>query len=188
MARLQDIQYRTLRELIGTRILSRSLVNLQNSTATFDSVTEPDAIIVGLAGGGAFTTADVTNKVLATLPALQNPVTGSDVYYDQPKSTTVYYLWVVNAAGTSYVIQGTYANQVLGYGFPRGPKGDGSIPDIAVPDTYAPVAVFKVVNGTNAVWVPGTTNWDAVGVVSSAAPVGILTADVTKYTFVAGGA
>ena len=188
MAKLQDIQARALRELIGTRILSRSLVNLQNATATFDSVTEPDALIVGLAGGGAFTTADVTNKVLATLPALQNPVTGNDGYYDQPKSTTVYYLWVVDAAGTSYVIQGTYAGQVLGYGFPRGPKGDGSIPDVAVPDTYAPVAVFKVVNGTTAVFVPGTTNWNAAGVTASAAPVGVLTSDPAKYTFVAGGA
>jgi hypothetical protein len=188
MARLQDIQARALRELIGTRITSRSLVNLQNGTATFDSVTEPDGIIVGLIGGGGFSTADVTDKALVTLAALQNPVTGNDGYYDQPKSTTVYYLWVVNAAGTSYVIQGTYAGQVLGYGFPRGPKGDGSIPDVAVPDTYAPVAVFKVVNGTTAVWIPGTTNWNASNVVSSAAPVGALTSDPAKYTFVAGGA
>jgi hypothetical protein len=188
MARLQDVQSRALRELLGTFCKSRSLVNLQNATATFDSITEPDSQINVSIAGGSFSFADVTDKALATLAALQNPVTGNDGYYDQPKSTTVYYLWVKNAAGTDYVIQGTYAGQVLGYGFPRGPKGDGSIPDIAVPDTYVPIAVFKVVNGTTAVWVPGTTNWNAAGVTASAAPVTILTSDPSKLTFVAGGA
>lgn len=188
MARLSDLQSRALRELVGTFNKSRPLVNLQNATATFDSVTEPDAIIQYAIAGATYTAADVTNKALATLAALQNPVTGFDGYYQQPKNTTVYYLWVLNAAATSYVIQGTYAGQVLGAGLQRGPRGDGSIPDIAVPDTYCPIAVFKVVNGNTAVWIPGTTNWDASAVVSSAAPLTVIPLSASGLTFVAGGA
>jgi hypothetical protein len=57
-----------------------------------------------------------------------------------------------------------------------------------VPDTYAPIAVLKVVNGNTAVWVPGTTNWDATGVVGSAAPVTVLPGAASALTFTAGGA
>lgn len=189
MTTLADLQSRALRELVGTRTHSRTLVNLQNATATFDGVSEPDAIMRFDIAGVQCTTADVTNKALATLAALQNPVTGYDGYYDQPKSTTVYYTACVNAAGTMYVIQGTYAGQVLGGSKAIGPRGDGSIPQIAVPDTYAPFAVFKVVNGTTAVFTPGTTNWDATNVVSSACPVSVLPNGIPAASlFVAGGA
>jgi hypothetical protein len=189
MTTLADLQSRALRELVGTRTLSRTLVNLQNATATFDGVSEPDAIMRYDIGGVQCTTADVTNKALATLAALQNPVTGYDGYIDQPVSTTVYYVACVNAAGTVYVIQGTYDGQVLGGSLAIGPRGDGSIPQIAVPDTYAPFAVFKVVNGTNAVFTPGTTNWDATGVDAYAVPVSVLPASIpADALFVAGGA
>lgn len=188
MARLSDLQSRALRELVGTFNKSRPLVNLQNATATFDSVTEPDAQINVSIAGGAFSFADVTNQAVTALAALQNPVTGYDTYYSQPINTTVYYLWVVDKSGNHYVIQGTYSGQVLGGGLQRGPRGDGSIPDIAVADTYCPLAVFKVVNGATAVFVPGTTNWNATNVTSYAAPVTIIPADPSKLTFVAGGA
>ncbi len=188
-ASLADISNRALRELIGTNCRSRSLVNLQNATATFDSVTEPDGIIVGSIGGFAIAPADVTNKALATLAALQNPVTGQDGYYSQPVSTTVYYLWVMNAAGTSYVIQGTYSGQVISRnGGQQSARGDGSIPFIAVAGTYMPIAVFKVVNGVTAVWIPGTTNWDATNVTSSAAAISVVPASAADLTFTAGGA
>lgn len=185
MAKIQDLQHRALRELIGTHCKSRSLVNLQDGTATFDSVTEPDAIIQYCIGGATLTKADVTNQAVTALAALQNPVTGYDTFYSQPINTTVYYVWVVDAAGNSYVIQGTYAGQVLGAGLQRGPRGDGSIPDIAVPDTYCPIAVFKVVNGATAVFVPGTTFWNATNVVAYAAPVTVLGA-VAPLAFVEG--
>jgi len=188
-ASLADISNRALRELIGTRSISRTLVNLQDATATFDGVSEPDAIMRYDINGVQCTTADVTNKALATLAALQNPVTGYDGYYSQPVSTTVYYLAVVNAAGTVYVIQGTYADQVLGGAYAVGPRGDGSIPFIAVPETYAPFAVFKVVNGTNAVFIPATTNWNATSVVSYAAPVSVVPNGIpADALFVEGGA
>ena len=188
-ASLADVGNRAIREMLGTNCVSRSLVNLQNGTATFDSVTEPDAIIRGNVGGAAMTMADVTNKVLATLDALQTPNTGQAGYYAQPISTTVYYLWVANYAGTSYVIQGTYSGQVIPRnGGQNSTRGDGSIPFIAVPDTYFPIAVFKVVNGVTAVFTPTSTFWDATNVTSSAAPVSVLPSSAAALTFVAGGA
>jgi len=183
MSKLSDISNANLRELLGNRSISRTLVNLQNSTATFDGVTEPDAIMIVEIDGALYHIADVTNKALATLAALQNPITGQDGYYVQPDLTTVYYVWVVNAAGTSYVIQGTYDGQSF---TPfKSAKGDGSIPDIAVKGTYAPIAVFKVVTN-GGTFTPGTTNWNATGVTSSAAAVSVLGAGA--LTFIAGGA
>jgi len=189
-ANLADISNGALRELLGTRGVSRSLVNLQNGTATFDSVTEPDAIIRFDIDGVACTTADVTNKALATLAALQNPVTGLDGYYTQPAGKTVYYVWVVNAAGTSYVIQGTYNGQVLGGGTAI-TLGDGSIPKIAVPGTYAPLAIFKVVTAAGT-FIPGTTFWDSANLTAASCgscPVSVLpSATPAAASFVAGGA
>ena len=89
MSRLSDISNRALRELLGNRCLSSSTVNLQDGTATFDSVTEPDARIVFEIDGLKYEAADVTNEALVTLAALQNPITGQDGYYSQPVSTTL---------------------------------------------------------------------------------------------------
>jgi hypothetical protein len=187
MSKLSDVQFKALRNLIGTKCDSLAVVNLQNGTATFDSVSEPDGLIVYTIDGAKRTIADVTNKALATLAGLQNPITGRDGYYSQPISTTVYYVWCVNAAGTSYVIQGTYAGQVISRAGRDG-LGDGSIPDIVL-EGYAPIAVFKVVNGTNAVFIPATTFWDATGVTSSACPVSMLPSGAAStLTFTAGGA
>lgn len=188
MAKLSDLQHRALRELLGTYCVGTATINLQNATATYDVVAEPDGLLLLSINGFAKAVATGADKALATLAALQEPVTGYTTYIDQPKNTTVYYVCCVNAAGTFYVIQGTYAGQVLGGSKAIGPRGDGGIPDIAVPDTYAPIAVFKVVNGNTAVWVPGTTNWDASGVTSSAAPVFRLPGSASALTFTAGGA
>lgn len=188
MANLGDLQSRALRELMGTRSDGTATINLQNATATYDLVGEPDGLILYTVAGGSYTLATGADKTLATLAALQNPITGYDGYYDQPVSTTVYYTACVNKAGTIYVIQGTYAGQVLGGSKAIGPRGTGLIPDIVVPDTYAPFAVFKVVNGVTAVWIPGTTNWNATNVVSSSAPVAVLPKQASDLTFTAGGA
>jgi hypothetical protein len=187
MTSLSDVSNGAIRELIGNRSISRTLFNLQNATATYDGVTEPDGIMIVSINGFLFNIADVTNKAMATLAALQHPITGRDTYYSQPVSTTVYYTVVVNAAGTFYAIQGTYAGQVITGNGANG-IGDGSIPDIAVKGTYAPVAVFKVVNGVTAVFIPATTNWDATNVTSSAAAVAVLPRSAADLTFTAGGA
>lgn len=184
MSSLADISNKALRSLIGTKQHSRPLVNLQDGTATFDSVTEPDAILRFDIDGVAFTAADVTNKALATLAALQNPITGLDGYYSQPVSTTVYYVWCISSAGTSYVIQGTYAGQVISRGGRNG-VGTGGIPDI-VADGYCPMAIFKVVNGVTAVWIPGTTNWNATNVQAYATPISVLPSSTTYLTNVEG--
>lgn len=187
MAKLSDVSNRALREMLGTHFKSRTLVNLQDATATFDGVSEPDAIMVYSIAGNIYTTADVTNKALATLEALQKPITGRSGYYTQPDGKTVYYVACVNAAGTMYVIQGTYSGQDIT--LPDGGKilGTGEIPDIVVPDTYAPFAVFKVVT-SGGTFVPATTNWNAAGVVAYAAPVTVLPKQASDLTFVEGGA
>jgi hypothetical protein len=77
------------------------------------------------------------------------------------------------------VVQGTYSGQVINRGGRNG-VGDGGIPDIIA--GYCPLAVFKVVNGTNAVWIPATTNWNATSVVAYAAPVAVLPAAVADLT------
>lgn len=191
MATLNDIANRALRELMGNRCNSKAVVNLQNGTATFDSVTEPDAIINGCIAGEAVTVADVTDKVLAALPALQNPVTGQDGYYSQPINTTVYYLWVAIKAGTSYVIQGVYEGQTItdasGKSRVVGALEAARVPDIAVPSLYMPIAAFKVVNGANAVFIPATTFWNATSCLSYASPVNVLGKAVADMTWTAGG-
>ena len=187
MSSLADISNGDIRELLGTRGISRSLVNLQDGTATYDTVTEPDAIMSFMVNGNIRTNADLTNKAVATLAALQNPITGQDGYYQQPINTTVYYVLCVNAAGTFYCIQGTYAGQVINRAGRNG-VGDGSIPDIVVKSTYAPFAVLKVVNGATAVFIPATTNWDATGVDAYAAPVSVLPRSASDLTFVIGAA
>jgi len=191
MTFLADVSRADLRELLGCRTMGNSLINCQNSTATFDIVSSPSTTIYYCINGASYKLSDFTNKVLATLDALQTPVTGQAGYYQQPVSTTVFYLVVVNAAGTVYTIQGTYSGQIISRnGGLNVTVGDGSIPDIAVKGTYAPVGVIKVVNGTNAVWIPATTNWDATGVTSSACAINILPAlkDGSDLTFIAGGA
>jgi hypothetical protein len=188
MPNLGDIQARALRELLGTRSDGTATINLQNSTATYDLVGEPDGLILFQVAGGSYTLATGADKVLATLAALQEPITGYNGYYSQPINTTVYYTACINKGGTIYVIQGTYATQVLGGSKALGPRGTGLIPDIVVPDTYAPFAVFKVVNGANAVFIPATTNWNATSVVASSAPVAVLPKQASDLTFTAGGA
>lgn len=186
MSSLADISNGDLRELLGTRGISRTLVNAQNGTATYDGVTEPDAIMAYMVNGNIRTAADVTNKALLALAALQFPITGQNSFYVQPDGKTVYYVLCVNAAGTFYAIQGTYAGQVISRAGRDG-LGDGSIPDISVKSTYAPFAVVKVVT-SGGTFTPATTNWDATGVVASAAPIGVLPRSASDLTFVAGGA
>jgi hypothetical protein len=188
MPNLGDLSNRAVRELIGTRCIGSAVINLQNGTATYDLVAEPDGLLLLSIGGAVTTLATGAGKVLATLAALQEPITGYGSYYEQPVSTTVYYVACINAAGTLYCIQGTYEDQVLYGHLKNGPRGTGLIPDIAVPDTYAPFAVFKIVNGATGVWIPTTTNWDATAVDAYSAPVSVLPKQASDLTFTIGGA
>lgn len=185
--KLGEINFKALRSLLGTRAVSRTLVNCQDGTATYDGVTEPDAIMRFDIDGAQFTAADVTNKALVALAGLQNPITGRDTFYSQPINTTVYYVLCISAAGTFYAVQGTYAGQVIARNGRDG-VGDGAIPDIVL-DGYAPFAVIKVVNGATAVFTPATTFWNATNVTSSACPISVLPSGAAStLTFVAGGA
>lgn len=191
MTSLADITRADVRELLGNKTSSRTLINCQNSTATMDAVTDPDTTIKYFIDGGGCVLADFSNKALATVDELQTPITGQSTYYQQPINTTVFYVVVVKADGTVYTIQGTYKGQIISLnGGQSSVRGTGFIPDIAVKSKYAAIAVLKVVNGATGPFIPATTNWDATNVVSSAAPVAVLPSDLTgaSLTFVAGGA
>jgi hypothetical protein len=188
MASLSDISNRALRELLGTRSSGVATINLQNGTATFDVVAEPDGLMLCTVGGAAIAYATTANVALAAVAALQNPITGYDGYYTQPAGKTVYYVACVNAAAAVKVVQGTYADQVLGGDKAIGPRGTGLIPDIVVPDSYAPIAVFKVVTAAGT-FIPATTFWDSANLTSAgSAPVNVLPKQASDLTFTEGGA
>ena len=102
---------------------------------------------------------DVTNKAMATLAALQQPITRTDGYISIPVGKTVYFLVVVDKDANWYAIQGTWSGQTLYDAGGRPFFGDGSIPQVCVPDTYAIVGAIKVVTA-DAVFLAGTTTFN----------------------------
>jgi hypothetical protein len=104
--------------------------------------------------------ANLSNVAFAALAALQNPITGQDGFYVQPASTTVYYLFALNLAGTFYTIQGNYTGRSIPRPGGRNGLGVSEIPDIAVPYTYAPFGAMRIITGTSA-FTLGTTNTNA---------------------------
>lgn len=191
---LRDVSNAAIRELLGTRSHSLSIVNLQNGTATFDTtITGTAANMVYSIDGQQFAVAVLSNKALATLAALQTPNTGQAGYYTQPIGSTVYYLAVINAAGTVYVIQGKYSGQVItdASGKSRTVSADeaAQLPFVPVAGTYAPFAAFKVAITVTTPFIPATTFWDATGVLAYATPISVIpSAAVADLTWTAGGA
>lgn len=159
MGKLTDIQTRALREMLGTRNLSTAGLGVANGTSSKVDSANAIATIIN----GAFCAASALNEyVLTAKAALQNPITHQDTFYVQPVSTTVYYVFVIDAADNVYTIQGTYSGQVLASD--RGPRGDGSIPRVAVPDTYAVLGAVKVETDSTHTFTPATTGFDAAGI------------------------
>lgn len=82
-------------------------------------------------------------------------------FYTQPANTTVYYVVALNAAGTVYCIQGSYAGQTQSYLRADLSVGDGEIPD--VPDSLTAIGMIKVVTGATT-FLPGTDALDKASV------------------------
>lgn len=173
MPKLSDVSNKALREILGTYSAGAVAVPAINagSAATFKTTQSPAASLSVVINGQPKLLADASAKALATLAALQNPITGQDGYYVQPVSTTVYYLIVVNYALTWYTIQGTYSGQVISRPYGLNGLGDGSMPDIAVAETYAPVGAIKIVTDSTHTFTPATTALDAAGITATYASI-----------------
>lgn len=164
MSKLSDISNANLRELLGC-YSSGTCVPAMNAggAATIKTTQSPAASFFTVINGQPKLLANLSAQALTALAALQNPITGQDGFYVQPVLTTVYYLFVANAAGTVYTIQGTYDGQVIARAGRNG-LGTGEMPDIAVKETYAPIGAMKVVLASTATFTPATTALDAANV------------------------
>lgn len=165
MAKLSDISNRAIRELFSCRMVPSAgtmvLAKGNGSAAKIDSTNGCDLVIAGR----SYALAALNEVVVTALAALQNPVTGQDTFYVQPVSQTVYYTIVANSGGTVYCIQGTYSGQTF---TPfKNKLGDGSIPDVAVADTYCVLGYVKVVTDATHTFTPATTAFDAAGITST---------------------
>lgn len=161
-----NISNKAVRELAAAYSIGLAVPAMNaGGAATLKTTQSPASSLHTVINGVPKLKANLSAQALTALAALQKPVTGRDTFYIQPVSTTVYYVIVVNGAGTVYVIQGTYSGQnLLPYGLGL---GDGSIPDIAVGESYAPIGAFKVVTASTATFTPGTTALDAAGVTTT---------------------
>jgi hypothetical protein len=181
MSRLKDITAKAVRELGSAYSVGNAIV-AADAAATYSNVQLLAGTLTVVIKGVPTRITNVTNKALLAAAELQNPETGRDTFYTQPAGTTVYYLVVHdNVDANWYVIQGTYVGQLR----PFSQKlGDGAIPDIAIGDKYAPLAILKVVNATNP-FIPGTTAFNAAGVTTTvvASLNRLWSLDPADYTF-----
>lgn len=165
MSKLNDVSNAALRDLLGTFSFGKHTLAATAGAATYTTTQSPAASAGIVIDGKPSLFANLAAKVVATLAALQQPITGLNGYYVQPAGTTVYYVVVTDGTNT-YVIQGTYAGQVF---TPfRQQLGTGDVPDVAVKSTYAVLGIIKVVTAGAATFTPATTFWDAASVTSTA--------------------
>jgi len=167
--KLSDVSNKALRELLGNRLYKKSALVATGAAATFAVTSAPaGGLVYSIDGVVGAAKADVTVEPLVTLAALQFPITGTNGFYTLPAGATCYFTIVLNAAGTYYAIQSTYAGQVF---TPfRQQLGSGDVADIVVPSLYVPVGIIKVVNLTNP-FIPATTLWNAAGVTTTTVDV-----------------
>lgn len=170
MSKLSDVSNAAIRELLGCYSTGKAVPASAVGAATFKTTQSPAGTLQAVINGEPNAIlANLTTTAMLALPALQNPITGLDDFYVQPGSgtaggpgvvTTVYYLIVVNAANTVYVIQGNYTGRPYTPFKGGNVLGVSEIPDIAVKELYAPIGAIKVVTGTSA-FTPKTTFLDA---------------------------
>ncbi len=172
MSKLSDISNAAVREMLGTRSVGTPVLAITGSAATFKTTQSPASSFLTIINGVPRLLANLSGKALATTALLQFPVTGQNGYYVQPAGTAVYYLVVVNAAGTVYTIQGTYAGQVFTPFYNS--LGTGDCPGVAVKETYAPIGCFLVTTDASHTFTPATTNLDAAGITTTASDLNLL--------------
>ena len=172
MSKLSDISNAAVREMLGTYSVGTIVLAATGSAATLKSTQSPAASFFTVINGVPRLKANLSGYALATLAALQFPETGQNGYYIQPAGTAVYYLLVINAAGTVYAIQGSYAGQSF---VPFTSKlGTGDLPGVAVKETYAPIGCMLMTTDASHTFTPATTNTDATGCTATFADLNVL--------------
>lgn len=144
--------------LLGNCIQGRAATVIGATAAAITSTVAVVSVIDGVTRAvAAFTNQALTALLASDLAiGLANWLQPSGLvgFYTQPANTTVYYVVVVNAAGSIRIVQGTYSGQPLVNPFGYTVVGDGSVPDI--PDGVVPLAILKLASG-GSVFIPGTT-------------------------------
>lgn len=156
--RLDDIMQLALRAQLGNRISGTPAV-LAINLGGAATVKTTNAILYTV-DQYIFTKAALAAQALSVNATLQAKITFQTTFYIQPVSSTVYYLLVMNAAGTVSCLQGTYSGQQF-----TGANillGDGSIPD-PQDATYVAFGLIKIVTNSSTTFTPGTTALDAAG-------------------------
>lgn len=156
MPSLADVQNRAIRNLLGTRMLSKPTLAINAGSAATFKTTNTNYFSVN---GIQYSFAALSANALTADATQQALITGQTGFYVQPASTTVYYVVGINAAGTVRTFQGTYTGQTF-TNFVN-TLGDSSIPDIG--DSYCPIGYIKVVTGA-ATFTPATTALDAASI------------------------
>lgn len=160
MPKLNDVQSKALKGLIGNRCFSQAVLAINAaSAATVKTTVVPSGGIVYTVDGRVFNKANLSAQVLTADATQQAIITGQSTFYVQPINTTVYYVIVLDASGNVRTIQGTYLGQTFGAYVQQ--TGDGSIPDIG--DSFTPIGMIKVATGA-VTFTPATTLLDAASI------------------------
>lgn len=156
--RLDDIMELPLRAALGNRVTS-GVVTLAINAGSAATIKTTGTTTYQI-DSRPYTKAALSAQALTANATLQAKITFQTGFYIQPISTTVYYLVLLNSAGTVTVLQGTYSGQQ--FTGANIPLGDGSIPD---PQdlSYCAIGLIKIVTNASTTFTPATTALDAAG-------------------------
>lgn len=164
MSRLNDVQHKAMRRLLGNRCFSKVVLAINGaSAATVSTTVVPAGGIVYSVDGRQYLKANLAAQALTVNAAQQAVVTGQETFYVQPVSTTVYYVVCLDSAGNVRTVQGTYFGQVFVPYIAQ--TGDGSIPDVG--DSLTAIGMIKIATSGSVTFTPGTTALDAAGVTAT---------------------
>lgn len=156
MAKLSDVQHKSLRNLLGTHSIGYWTLAINAGSAATIKTTNTNYFVIN---GIKYSKAALSAVALAADATQQALITGQSTFYVQPISTTVHYVIGIDSGGTVKCFQGTYADQSF---TPFSSNlGTGDVPDIG--DSYAPIGMIKVVTGS-ATFTPATTALDAANI------------------------
>jgi len=155
---------KALKDVLGNVCFSKATLAINAGGAATIKTTGTTTYTVG---GIYYTKAALSAQSIA-IAANYGPVNGTDGYV-QPVSSVVYYVVSLDAAGTVYVRQGSYLNQVLSS---QGDLGTGAIPDTL--STQTPIGYFRITTNGATTFTPGTTLLDAAGITAAYTDVALI--------------
>lgn len=173
MSSLATIQHSAIRRALGNRVLSKP--GLAVDGVNMDSA----AAIVYTIDGVTYSKAQLADQDMAvTHDCFAKPITAVNLAYEQPISTTVFYVMAINANGDIAIVQGDYAGQVIAdeVDLSRVNEGTGAIPP--EPEGYTAFGLVKVATNSSATFTPGTTSMAASGVTTTVYDVSMLPASM----------